>query len=703
VIAKVGRQKITEAQFTEYLKGSMGKAKLDQEEKQKNIQYLNRLIESKLLRIAAKEAGLMKIDELTQRENSLEKRVVQRLYQNMHLKENGGLKIEELESYYNANRNKFKDDSNKVIPFDKAKEKVVDTLLLAKANLDSFYLANKPSYTKVKKDTVIEGQDTIVKGDSVLPPLSENYEKVSKRYVRSYKNHLVSNMKTELFTKYGVEFKNPKPEVDDKSLNEYYEKNKTKFQSNETFDIYHIEMDSEQSIKSKLKGVKSLEQFTKVAEEFSLNPWTKTTGGKVGKIKKTFCLPYGIGMFPRLFPMLDSLDKMSSSFKVTVPLENPQTKRWHVFVLIKKYPKQVKSLERVNALVKENYMREKGKTLPQEAVLAVYGKDGEIKEKDVKRLRSEIPPQYQKRYTRNQLVNYLALWELAYNEAKLLGLTEQMRVKVAIVKEKDSFWAKTYQDSVVKNTFGQDTTLLKEVFNKNKPLFVQDTSQPYQNRLNHDIAIYISLDSIELELEYHIHPDKYMKDSVAKSYDEAKYTVFQNLKRVNRQKPRKKMIEGLKKKYGVKILDSRFKDTPMENSGEAFKIAQNLHNDRKLDEALKQYKKVREAFKGKDYETLRDSICMAMAQVYVEKEKYKEALSEYRRLLFLYPKSPNNYKAQFMIGFIYAENLKNDKLAIQAFKVLLEKYPNCDLADDADWMVRNIESGGALMPVLEDG
>jgi tetratricopeptide (TPR) repeat protein len=260
-----------------------------------------------------------------------------------------------------------------------------------------------------------------------------------------------------------------------------------------------------------------------------------------------------------------------------------------------------------------------------------------------------------------------------------------------------------YEDSVVKNTYGLEQTVLENAFSKYKPFLVRNDTATYSDRYNKDLAILLGLEPIELELEYQVNPEKYVKDSILLAYEDAKYKVFQNVKRKGRQVPREKMIERLKGKYRVQVLDPAYQEKKMDNPGEAFKIAQSFHNERKLDDALKQYGKIRKAFTGEQYETLQDSVCMAMAQVYVEKEKYKDALTEYRRLLFLYPKSSNNYKAQFMIGFIYAENLKKDELAIKAFKVLLEKYPKCDLADDADWMVRNIESGGALMPVLEDG
>jgi hypothetical protein len=71
-------------------------------------------------------------------------------------------------------------------------------------------------------------------------------------------------------------------------------------------------------------------------------------------------------------------------------------------------------------------------------------------------------------------------------------------------------------------------------------------------------------------------------------------------------------------------------------------------------------------------------------------------------VLLLYPKSNEAYKAQFMIGFTYSEYLKINKIAVDEYRKVLANYPKCDLASDADWMVRNILSGGALMPKFDD-
>ncbi|MFC1586182.1 tetratricopeptide repeat protein [Fibrobacterota bacterium] len=690
VIAKVGNVKITEAEFNESFKSRFKFSKPDKANRKKKIQHMEKLVEEKLLRLAAQDEGLMKEKDLTLRMKSMEKRVLQRLYQEIFLEENGGFPLKDLQKYYRSNKNKFKNDSNVVVAFEKAKENVVLEYILEKADLDSFYIANKKKYLKA------QGQDT------VLPPLSENYETVSKQYVQQYKKNLMDNLSKHLIDKYDAEFITPEPKIEGKEL--YYQKNNKKYVTKETYEIFHLEMDSEDQIEERMSGVQNLEDFKQTAKQFSLNTWTKDAGGKVGMVKKTHCLPYGIGMFPKLFPILDSLAGTAAAFKRSVPLENPQTNRWHAFVLINKQEAKIKPLDRVKALVRQDLLREKGVSIPEDAVLAKYDKGKVIREKDVLFLRKEIPARYQHRYTREQLVKYLVTWDLADKEAKSLGLTKLIRVKTALTQENDRFWKKAYEDSIMKNTYGVDTATLMQVLNKNKAVFFQDTNKvKYSERLNRDILTFMAMEPQEFELEYAIHPEKYMGDSARIAFHQARFKIFKNLKRIYQGRPRENMIAKLKEKHRVKILDPLYEEEKLTDPQESFKLAQSLHTDRKLDEALNQYNKIRSTFDGKEYNGLQDSVCMGMAQVYVEQEKYRDALAEYRRILYLFPQSPNNYKAQFMIGFIYAENLKKDDLAIEAFKELLAKYPECDLADDADWMLRNIESGGALMPVLEDG
>ncbi len=64
----------------------------------------------------------------------------------------------------------------------------------------------------------------------------------------------------------------------------------------------------------------------------------------------------------------------------------------------------------------------------------------------------------------------------------------------------------------------------------------------------------------------------------------------------------------------------------------------------------------------------------------------------YRKLLEEYPHSDVSPQAQFMVGFIYSEEMKNYDEAERAFRLLLERYPDSELAPSARWMVEHMRS-----------
>jgi tetratricopeptide (TPR) repeat protein len=64
----------------------------------------------------------------------------------------------------------------------------------------------------------------------------------------------------------------------------------------------------------------------------------------------------------------------------------------------------------------------------------------------------------------------------------------------------------------------------------------------------------------------------------------------------------------------------------------------------------------------------------------------------YRKLLEEYPRSEVSPQAQFMVGFIYSEEIKDYDEAEKAFRELLERYPDSELAASARWMVEHMRS-----------
>lgn len=76
-----------------------------------------------------------------------------------------------------------------------------------------------------------------------------------------------------------------------------------------------------------------------------------------------------------------------------------------------------------------------------------------------------------------------------------------------------------------------------------------------------------------------------------------------------------------------------------------------------------------------------------LAQQAENDNDFQKAVDLYTMLLEKYPDNEHNYKAQFMIGFIYSEELKDYDQARVAMQKVVEQYPDCDLADDAQWML----------------
>jgi outer membrane protein assembly factor BamD (BamD/ComL family) len=111
--------------------------------------------------------------------------------------------------------------------------------------------------------------------------------------------------------------------------------------------------------------------------------------------------------------------------------------------------------------------------------------------------------------------------------------------------------------------------------------------------------------------------------------------------------------------------------------------AQNLKDDKSADRFFQEFSK-----KYPDGEKL----LYDQAQSLSEKGDFVSAVKIYEEILKLFPQSPNSYKAQFSMGFVYSENLKNYAKAKEAYEKVLEKYPHCDLADDAQFMLQSMEN-----------
>ena len=70
----------------------------------------------------------------------------------------------------------------------------------------------------------------------------------------------------------------------------------------------------------------------------------------------------------------------------------------------------------------------------------------------------------------------------------------------------------------------------------------------------------------------------------------------------------------------------------------------------------------------------------------------QERIDAYRRVVALYPDADIAPQAQFMVGFIFSEELKNYDDAEKAFRELLAKHSKSELAASAQWMVDHMRT-----------
>jgi TolA-binding protein len=85
-----------------------------------------------------------------------------------------------------------------------------------------------------------------------------------------------------------------------------------------------------------------------------------------------------------------------------------------------------------------------------------------------------------------------------------------------------------------------------------------------------------------------------------------------------------------------------------------------------------------------------------MAQIESENENFLDAEGDYNAFYNMWPNSPNAEKAMFSRGFMLNENLGMNDKALEVLEAFLQKYPNSELKESAQWLVDNIKSNGKL-------
>jgi TolA-binding protein len=78
----------------------------------------------------------------------------------------------------------------------------------------------------------------------------------------------------------------------------------------------------------------------------------------------------------------------------------------------------------------------------------------------------------------------------------------------------------------------------------------------------------------------------------------------------------------------------------------------------------------------------RDEVLQKLAWCYHNRREFQRAVTTYQRLLTETPQSAHAAQSQFMVGYIYANEIKDLDRARQAYETFQKNFPQHDLSDD---------------------
>ncbi|MCB5247853.1 MAG: peptidyl-prolyl cis-trans isomerase [Candidatus Cloacimonetes bacterium] len=85
-----------------------------------------------------------------------------------------------------------------------------------------------------------------------------------------------------------------------------------------------------------------------------------------------------------------------------------------------------------------------------------------------------------------------------------------------------------------------------------------------------------------------------------------------------------------------------------------------------------------------------------MADNSARQRNFKDAIAFYDQIIKNFPNGSDDYRASFMKAFIISEELKDEAQALQLFKDFLQKYPEGELNESAQFMIDSLEGNVTL-------
>ena len=567
-------------------------------------------------------------------------------------------------------------------PRDSARIALARKLVLNGVKIDSIYAANRSSFKRP---------------DSSIAPLDSVRATIEQGLLSQKGQEAASGVNAKLRSEFKVEVsKVERPAVANDVLEAFYKKNRERWTGAVVYHLSALSSKDSLALRQAVAGKKrpaTLSAFQSLAAKFPVGTPVAAPQGNLGRVKRNFSLPYGLGMVPELFSALDSVKT-----GLVGPLKVDSS--WVAFWLESRDSASIKPFASVIEDVRAQYNSEVTWTPPASTVVARWDRGVLFTKADVDFIQEEIPAHMRRQFPAERVLDFMIRWKVAARAAAESGLLARPNVQTILRDNESVYWAQAWRQSKDAMSFLQSDSVLNAAWKRASRIFPKGGVEDSALGVNRDAARLAVMPAGFLEERYETHLDNWVKDSTPATFDSVVGQVYREARTELDAMGRTRLDSVLKARYHYRQFASAPKVREYKSLNEIYDSARTAYDRRDLETAEALYRRIEKEYAKGD--SLFEKALFQMGQLQGEKQSYLASLEYYRKLLRLRPASAEAYKAQFMIAFTYSEYLKKEKRAVIEYRKVLSNYPNCELAKDADWMIRNIESGGALMPKFDD-
>jgi hypothetical protein len=147
------------------------------------------------------------------------------------------------------------------------------------------------------------------------------------------------------------------------------------------------------------------------------------------------------------------------------------------------------------------------------------------------------------------------------------------------------------------------------------------------------------------------------------------------------------LLYSIRNKVRVQFLTKDWADERGKNPVTMLSQADSLRDTGKTPEAEALYRTLVNDF---SFTPQAKKALVELAKLQTEQQIYTEAIRNYRRVLLTDADADKRCNFMFMIGFIYDEYLDRPEMAEINYKWVLKNTPDCELADDAEFMMLHL-------------